>query len=139
MLCVALVFAFIGPLFGGLPFMVLFIFSGSDVGVGGSVLGVVLFAYLFGAVPAVLTGVVAAVLAPRLRRRVWYLAATLTGLVMAVGFGLWMSGRSVQGGSLGAALGNALVFMGVPGLLGGGLSAWALARLGVVRNVVEAD
>lgn len=77
-------FALIGPPFGGLPFMGLLIFSGPDrtgpdVGDGG-------------AVPAVLTGVVAGVLALRLRRRVWYLAATLTGLVMAVGFGLWMSG-----------------------------------------------
>lgn len=139
MLCVVLGFTCIGPLFGGLPFMVLLIFSGPDVGVGSSVLGVAFFAYFFGAVPAVLTGIVVGVLAPRLRRRVRYLASALTGLVTAVGFGLWMSGAPVQGGALGAALGNALAFMGVPGLLGGGLSAWTLARLDVVRSAAEAD
>lgn len=127
-------FTLLGPLFGGLPYLILMYLParGSD-GID-TVLSVGFFAYLFGAVPALVTGVVAGVLAPRLSRGLWYLAAAVIGLVTAAGFGAWMSGSPMHGSTLEVSL----LIMGTPGLIGGFLSAWSLVRLGVVRRAHDA-
>ena len=79
-----------------------------------------LFAYLPGLVPALLTGIVAGWIRPRLRRWPWWLLIGLVGAVAAglLPLALWARWPTAEGFS------RYLYMLGMPGFVSGTLLAW---------------
>jgi hypothetical protein len=127
------VFAIVGPGLGGLPFVVLFGLGGTDNLEMGTVTGGFLFAYLFGLYPALATGMVSSFLNQRSGRRSCWFSGSI-GFLAASIFGVLLSCDNGNLVPMHVKLGEAAVFLGLPGLLGGFLTAWLVGRIAIWRG-----
>jgi len=128
-------FAFIGPLVGGLIWVSLFLlgeltraslsFSWDHALQSAVVL--TLCSYVFGVVPAFLTGLLVAPCRDRLTPRAWCAAAGLAGMAVATLSPLLIGRLPGSGAAWLTTLASQFIFMGVPGLIGGFASAWYMS------------
>jgi hypothetical protein len=129
-------FAVIGPLAGALPWVALVLvgevtraspLSNPPRALQG-VPVMLLFSYLFGVAPAFVTGLLVAASRPRLTPWAWCVLSGGVGLVVATLAPLLIGRLPETPAAWLLTLGSQLIFMGVPGLIGGLAAAWYTSR-----------
>lgn len=131
-LVTTVLFAFFGPLIGGLVISPIMLVSDARDTLGSLVVSFFLYeclAFLFGVIPATVAGILAGVARSRLAGRRFVIASAMIGFAVAMVYGTVMDGDI--GRPTANEVGALLLLCGLPGLVGGaGASAlqWWFTR-----------
>jgi hypothetical protein len=124
-------FAVLAPAIGGLPIVVFFNLASKSALELSAFVGSFFFAYLFGLLPASLAGVLSSFLSADLSDRKWCWYSALIGFLVSSAFGFFLSYNPNDLVPIRNELLQGSIGFGLPGILGGGLAACVVRKLGV--------